>query len=97
MDKTKEIIHDEQISPLITQIFDICKKSNISCVLSFALDQEDEDGNQLMCTTTLLNKESNPPDLFMQISDILLSRRRHSTYLTLDHVSDEVQEMIAII
>ena len=95
MDKTKEIVYDEQISPLMGQIVDICKKHSISCVSSFALAQENEDGKQLMCTTMILNKESNPPDSFMEIRDILQPRIRKTLYVTTQR-SDET-EIIAII
>ena len=53
---TKEEIYDEQVSPLMTKIIKICKEHKIATLCSFSLDDEG-----LLCTTSLLQDETNPP------------------------------------
>jgi len=59
----KESIYDEQISPLMTQIIEICKKEDVPMALQFYLKEEDgENKEPLYCTTFLVpaKAEMNP-------------------------------------
>lgn len=56
----KEEIYDNEISPLMTQVIDICKANNIAMLMSFHIPTEDEP--DLECTTALLGDEMNPPE-----------------------------------
>lgn len=52
----KEIIYDERIFPLMTQIIDLCKDANISVFANFELDDRvDDDGSpyRRSCQTCL--------------------------------------------
>ena len=59
----KEEIYDEQISPLMKQIIDICKEHKISLFANFGFDPipqiEDEEGRYPAdsCSTSLFGKE----------------------------------------
>jgi len=58
---SKEKIYDEQISPMMTKIIEICKEHNIPTFCTFGLDEDteadltDKDGNlpTLWCSTSL--------------------------------------------
>lgn len=54
----KEEIYDEKISPLMTQIIEICKEHKIATVASFAIGHEGDE--YLMCTTALITDEFQP-------------------------------------
>jgi hypothetical protein len=60
MSQSKEEIYDEQISPLMLQIIAICQAADIKMLSSYAL--VDADGEELACTTALLEglPEGNP-------------------------------------
>jgi hypothetical protein len=58
----KEQIHDEQISPLMAQIIEICKEHKIAFVASYAIPTEDDD--TLRCSSALLGREYGAPDEF---------------------------------
>lgn len=47
--QTKEQIHDEQISPLVLQIMEICKANKIGCLLTF--HTPNEAAPRLFCTS----------------------------------------------
>lgn len=51
----KEDVYDEQISPLMTKVIEICKEHDIGAVMAFELDNDgtEEDPDYLHCTTSL--------------------------------------------
>ena len=51
----KEKIYDEQISPLMTEIIDICKKNKVAMLASFAIPKDGDES--LKCTTCLLEDD----------------------------------------
>lgn len=59
--RTREEIYDDDISPLMTQIIQICKDADIPMVCDFALDDDrgDDDPPGLHCTTLLCPADSN--------------------------------------
>ena len=49
----KEQIYDEKISPLMTQIIQICKENDIKMVADFYLREPTEEATEFHCTTAL--------------------------------------------
>ena len=49
----REIVYDEQITPLMAQVIAICKQHGIPIVASFELDTDEEEG-PLFVTTRIL-------------------------------------------
>lgn len=49
----KEAVYDEKISPLVSQIIEICKQEKIPFVMSFALREESDEEEDLYCTTAI--------------------------------------------
>lgn len=70
----KEQIYDDQISGLMAQIIDICKANKIAVVASFAVPN-DEDPD-LLCSTILLQEDTNAPAEFFEVRDILYPARQ---------------------
>lgn len=56
----KERIYDEQISPLVKQINEICKRENISVLSFFVLDFSEEQDAPLTCLTSLPAEDEDP-------------------------------------
>ena len=98
MDKPKEKVYDEQISPLMTQIITICREHNIAHVCTFQLDEVDEDEGPLYCDTKNLRDECEPSDRMMEIGEMV--GPQHSPALTMMTVRDgdgKVTEMHAFL
>jgi hypothetical protein len=49
----KEDVYDDEISPLVQKIIEICKENKIPAIMSFAYAANEEEGTG--CCTTLLN------------------------------------------
>lgn len=49
----KERIYDEQISPLVAKIIEICKTNKIATFANFRIGYDKEVEEHLMCTTSL--------------------------------------------
>lgn len=60
----KEQIYDERISPLMSQIIDICKEHKIAMVMSFHLPDAEQD--TLHCTTALVSNDYQPSDTLLE-------------------------------
>lgn len=56
--KTKEQVYDQEIHPLINQILELCKNSEIQMLTSFTLELNKEKGN-LLATTYLGGSEKS--------------------------------------
>ncbi len=50
--RTKEQVYDEEISPLMAKIIDICKENSMAFVASCHCPNEDDE--DLLCSTVLL-------------------------------------------
>ncbi|MCY1367298.1 hypothetical protein D9M69_542270 [compost metagenome] len=70
----KEAIYDEQISPLMQKILEICKEHKLAMVASFHCDTGEEDGHDLICTSALTEVEYDPPASFRQCVNVLYGR-----------------------
>ena len=53
MTAPKEPVYDEHISPLMTQIIELCKKHHIHMAAQFSLGHDEEHGSTLFCTTVI--------------------------------------------
>jgi len=54
---TQEEIYDLKIQPLMTMIIGICQEYKIPMIASFACPNDEPHGNDLRCTTALLDPE----------------------------------------
>jgi hypothetical protein len=80
----KEQIYDEQISPLMAKIIEVCKANKIAFLASFSIPTEqDED---LRCTSAMLDKDMEPPAEFMRAwQEIKPRASRNPLMLRTDH------------
>ena len=70
-ERTKEEVYDNDINPLMSQILDICKQHRIAMVSSFSLGKE-EDGSDFLCSSMLMSKGFDPPEVFWDLRKRLL-------------------------
>jgi len=91
---SKENVYDEQISPLVHQIIDICKEHNIALLLSAQL--EDEDERRLYCTTILPGDDDVSDEKFVQALSIIRPPSRSAMHITTTH-ADGSQTLTAAI
>lgn len=50
----KEKIYDDEISPLMAKIIEICKRENIPMAAQFYLKEQDDEGLPMYCTTFMV-------------------------------------------
>jgi hypothetical protein len=91
----KEEIYDAKISPLITQVIDICQQHKIAMFLSFAIPTEDDP--DLACSTALLSKEYEPFDTQVKAFDMLMGKKSKSLMITACNQQGEIVGMTAVI
>jgi hypothetical protein len=80
---SKENIYDEQISPLMQQIIAISREHKIA--LFFSARLEDEDGDQLYCTTHLPGDDDVHHDKFNQCALIIRPPSQPTMQITTTH------------
>ncbi len=90
---TTEQIYDEQISPLMTQIIEICRANGISMIASFAIASETD--SDLRCTTHLLDGNGGVP--FQRAYDALIHRRVPPLMITTKDAEGKVTSMTAVL
>ena len=90
----KEKIYDEQISPLITQIIDICKNNKIAMVMQFAIPSPEND--DLLCSSTLVADEYNPPKHMVEAATFLRNAGQATpiTITTRDKKKDIISQSV---
>ena len=66
-----EQVYDEQISPLMKQIIEICKEHDLPVVASFAYAYNADEGDKKLCTTNINMGSTRYPDEFHKICTIL--------------------------
>lgn len=82
----KEAIYDEQISPLMRQILEICKTHKIAMLSEFCLGYDDENpDNQLCCTSALLTEEHEPTERIKEAYDVLKQKTQFMTFTTISN------------
>lgn len=59
----KELIYDQQITPLMDKIINICKEYELPMIASFCYKMSEETGEDV-CTTYLLGNEGWMPEAF---------------------------------
>jgi hypothetical protein len=57
----KESVYDNEISPLMKQIIEICKRENIPMAFNFAIKDDGEEEGWLYCTT--VHDHKSDPDV----------------------------------
>ena len=67
MSKTKEEIFDNQIAPLLEQIQEICKKSDIGSVMAFQIKLDKKDGAMISLSGNKSSDIIQPFDIAAQI------------------------------
>ena len=67
MSKTKEEIFDNQIAPLLEQIQEICKKSDIGSVMAFQIKLDKQDGAMISLSGNKSSDIIQPFDIAAQI------------------------------
>lgn len=80
----KEEIYDEQISPLMRRIIEVCKEHGIAMMADFAIPTEEDEG--LRCTT-LLPDQTGENDPLHRDCNAHISRGGRATpmMLTTEH------------
>ena len=68
----KEEIYDQQISPLLKQILDICKSHKIAVLTEFCLGYDEEyPDSQLCCTSALVTEDHEPTERILEAFQVL--------------------------
>ena len=91
----KEKIYDEQISPLMSQVIDICKKNNIAMLMTFSIPTEDDP--DLACTTAILDDESKPTESMVKAYNIIMGRASGGMMITTRRQDGSISGMTAVI
>lgn len=69
-----EKVYDEQISPLMVKIIEICKEHKMPMIFS-AMYVRSEEGEEGLCTTSLLYPEREPPKKMVEAHQTLIGQR----------------------
>ena len=98
----KEEIYDEQISPLMTKIIDVCKEHGIAMMASFDIAHDGqgpngEDCSSLICNTLLPDGDGNPNPLFSQANAHIQRGGRPAPVMFTTSHSDGSKTMTAVI
>jgi hypothetical protein len=97
---TKEQVYDAEISPLMAQIIDICKREKIAMLASFDLGQgpeSEEDGDHLMCTTAILEDSHDPAPRLISACNIIYNHSSRVAMLNVIGGDGKIKESHAII
>jgi hypothetical protein len=93
--KTREQIHDELISPLVSQIIGICKKHKIPMLANFNLASEDDEG--LQCTTHVFGDDWESTEAMRKAAALLGPRASSVSMLTVRDGNGEITKMVAFV
>lgn len=92
-----ESVYDAEIAPLMTQIIEICHKHKLPMFATFlCMNDPDESGDDLVCTTSLLFKERPIPDKMMSLPGIILSAKRSALRLRVTKADGSIEETIVL-
>lgn len=72
----KEQVYDEQISPLVKQIINICNEEGIPMLVSFAYEYHEEKGSG-KCTTIINNIEGREDYIIQRAHHLIRSGGNH--------------------
>lgn len=90
----KEQVYDDQISPLMAQIIEICRANKIAFLASFSIPNDED--TDLCCSSYMLDDDFEPPESFLRAKRELRPGARPVTMLRTDHGDGSVT-MTAII
>jgi hypothetical protein len=76
-----ELVYDEQISPLMTQIIAICKEHRMPMLASFQY-QRDEDNGEAFCTTSLPFEERGTAETLTRAMSAMAPKRPRMSTVT---------------
>lgn len=98
----KEQVYDEQISPLMLQILDICKAQGIAMMASFDIAHDGEgpngeDCSGLLCSSLLPDGNDEPNPLFMRANDLIRRGGRPAPMMFTTENGDGSKTMTAVI
>ena len=81
-----EKLYDEKISPLISQVIEICKDNNVPMFFSacYKNDPNNPDG-EMFCTTAILPENRKPQVLWEFYNYIIGHRSPSAMNITIDH------------
>lgn len=100
-ERTKEQVYDEEISPLMTKIIEICKEHRIANVLTFSLKRAAEDGSDdgqdMCCTTCMVTDEFDPPPEYQQMVELIYPPQRCPMMVTVRDGDGDVKSSTAIL
>lgn len=92
-----ESVYDAEIAPLMTQIIEICHKHKLPMFATFlCMNDPDESGDDLVCTTSLLFKERPIPDKMMSLPGIILATKRSALRLRVTKADGSIEETIVL-
>lgn len=90
----KEAIYDAEISPLMQQILEICKREKIAMLASFAVPSPDDES--LVCTSATLGDDHEPPASFKRALACIYKAAAEPMMMTTEH-ADGSKTITAII
>lgn len=91
-----ESVYDNEISPLMVQIIEICKKNNLPMFFSACYKNDPSDPNgEMFCTTTIL-PEDRKPKVLREFHNRIYGNGSQATHITVDH-GDGTKTLTAII
>lgn len=98
----KEQVYDDQISPLMQQIIDICKDQGIAMMASFDIAHDGEgpngeDCSTLMCSSLLPDGDDKPNPLLTQAFNFIRRTGRPAPMMFTTEHSDGSKTMTAMI
>ena len=82
-----EKVYDEEISPLMKQIIQICKNNNIPMVASFVFEN-DEDKGEGHCTTSINNIETRISNSITEAVKIIYARNPQSLAIAITKANE---------
>jgi hypothetical protein len=102
MTMNKEQVYDDQISPLMQQIIDICKGQGIAMMASFDIAHagegpNGEDCSSLVCSTLLPNGDGEPKPVFAQANALIRRSDRPAPMMITTEHRDGSKTMTAFI
>ena len=80
---SKEAIYDDEISPLLKKILEICKTHKIAMLSEFCLGYDDDNpDSQLCCTSALLTEDHEPTERIKEAFNVLKPQPQFMTITT---------------
>lgn len=92
-----EAVYDAEIAPLMTQIIDICHKHKLPMLATFlCMNDPDESGDDLVCTTNLMFKERPIPDKLLTLVDVVSPPKRAAFRMRVTKGDGSVEDTVIL-